>query len=284
MKIAAITMVYKDHWALSQWYRHYAKQLGAEHLFIIAHGQDDKIAGICPDANVMTIPRDDLNGFDRKRGEVMNGLHAGLSNVYDWVIRTDADELICNDPTIYPNFTDMFTDHADEDAIFALGFDLVQTDGDNDIFSLFESRRNAAFTGHYSKAFATKGMPLALHGVRVPRRRFDTFGFCLPRGIYLAHLKYANADALIQANIVRQNVARGHGKGLPGAAWSQADRDAADFLTDFAAKTKITWDDASAEAHAAIAAAPVKIEGRSVIRAKSVRFQTRTILPGWFAT
>lgn len=284
MKIAAITMVYQDHWALSEWYRHYADRIGAEHLFIFAHGQDDHIASLCPQANIMTIPRDDLSGFDRIRGEVMNGLLQGLSNLYDWVIRTDADELICTDPVIYPNFSDLFRDHDDQDALFALGFDLVEAETDTAIQpGVFQTRRHAAFTGHYSKAFATKGLPLALHGVRVPKRRLDNFQYCLPKGAYLAHLKYANAEALMDANIVRAQVANSGGKGLPGAAWSQADADAAKFLRDFEGKTPVSWQEARDEAYQAITADPVKLNGRRVIRSKSLRFQTQTLLPDWFA-
>jgi hypothetical protein len=284
MKIAAITMVYRDHWALSEWYRHYADRIGAEHLFIFAHGKDDHIASICPQANIMTIPRDDLSGFDRIRGEVMNGLHQGLSNLYDWVIRTDADELICTDPSVYPNFLDLFREHDDQDALFALGFDVVETETDAAIQpGVFKTRRHAGFTGHYSKTFATKGLPLALHGVRVPKRRLHSFEYCLPRGAYLAHLKYANAAALTEANIVRSQVANSGGKGLPGAAWSEADADAEKFLRDFASKAAVSWHDARDEAYHAITAEPVKLDGRRVIRSKSLRFQTRTILPDWFA-
>ena len=65
-------MVYCDHWALSQWYKHYARQLGVENLYIIAHGRDDRIDDICPGANVITIPREDLNRFGWSRGEVLN--------------------------------------------------------------------------------------------------------------------------------------------------------------------------------------------------------------------
>ena len=67
MKICAVTMVYRDHWALSQWYRHHARLLGVENLYVVAHGADPEIARLCPGASVITIPRDDLSSFDRTR-------------------------------------------------------------------------------------------------------------------------------------------------------------------------------------------------------------------------
>ena len=240
MKIAAITMVYQDHWALKEWVRHYGEQLGKDNLFIFAHGKDDIINRIADGANVITIPRDDLTGFDRKRGELMNGLHQGLSQVYDWIIRTDADELICTDPNIYPTLWEMFCANADAEALFALGFDLVET--------RFEPSMQLSFTGHYSKAFATKCLPLAMHGVRLPKRRLNQFDYRMPDGTYLAHLKYANMEALSKANTVRQSIASGSEAGLPGEAWRIAEADSDKFLSTFNAKPIVDWVQAVDEA------------------------------------
>ena len=63
MKICAITMVYRDYWALSQWYAHYGRLVGFDNLYVVAHGADPEIAQICPRASVITVPRDSLEGF-----------------------------------------------------------------------------------------------------------------------------------------------------------------------------------------------------------------------------
>jgi len=283
MKIAAITMVHKDHWALSEWYRHYGTRIGYANLFVIAHGRDDEIQRICPEASVISIPRDDLAGFDRKRGEMMNGLHQGLLQVYDWVIRTDADELICLDPAHWTDFASLFG-AVRVPVLFALGFDLVETPDDGPIGTLFETRRHAAFTGHYSKAFATcEALPLALHGVRVPPRRLTKLPHVIPEGVYLAHLKYANGQALTEMDALRAEIAGGDGKGLPGFAWKEAAADAEKFLTGFAAKRLVTWDEARREAFDALTRDPVRMEDRNVVKTRSERFGTRTVLPDWFA-
>ncbi|WP_407497038.1 glycosyltransferase family 2 protein [Pseudooceanicola sp. MF1-13] len=264
MKIAAITMVYKDYWALAQWVDHYGQLIGMENLFIFAHGKDDEVNRIANGASVITIPRDDLTAFDRTRGEVMNGLHHGLAQVYDWVIRTDADELIVTDPNIWTDFRTMFS--AQQNAIFALGFDMV---GDE-----------ASFTGHYSKAFATQGYPLAQHGLKLPDRKLSPEAYTLPDGVYLAHLKYADATALAAANAVRAEVANSSAKGLPGPAWKEANADADKFFRTFAAKKTVTWPDAVAEAKSL--AKPVIMERASVLKTKSFRTDTKALLPDWF--
>jgi len=264
MRIAAITMVYKDYWALAQWVVHYGQLIGMDNLYIFAHGKDDKVSRIAKDASVITIPRDDLTAFDRTRGEVMNGLHQGLAQVYDWVIRTDADELIVTDPNIWTDFRTMFS--AQSDAIFALGFDVVGAE--------------ASFTGHYSKAFATQGYPLAQHGLKLPTRKLNQAAYNLPEGVYLAHLKYANATALAEANAVRTEVASGTEKGLPGQAWKEADADARKFFRTFEAKQITNWSDATAEARSL--AEPTIMDRASVLKTRSFRTETRTQLPDWF--
>ena len=80
MKICAITMVYRDYWALDQWYRHYAKYLGAENLYVISHGMDPEIAKICPQASIINIPREQLKNFDSVRLRVINGIQSGLGD------------------------------------------------------------------------------------------------------------------------------------------------------------------------------------------------------------
>jgi hypothetical protein len=264
MKIAAITMVYKDYWALAQWVDHYGRLIGMDNLFIFAHGKDDKVGQIAKDASVITIPRDDLTAFDRTRAEVMNGLQQGLAQVYDWVIRTDADELIVTDPNIWADFQTMF--RSQRDAIFALGFDIVGS--------------QASFTGHYSKAFATQVYPLAQHGLTLPTQKLDQAAYNLPDGVYLAHLKYADAAALAEANAVRTEIANGTQKGLPGQAWKDADADARKFFRTFQAKHTIPWLDAVAEAKAL--AQPTIMERANVLKTRSFRTETRANLPEWF--
>ncbi|MBV2359156.1 glycosyltransferase family 2 protein [Thalassococcus sp. CAU 1522] len=283
MKVAAMTMVYRDYWALSQWYKHHGSQLGERNLFVVSHGHDSKISEICPQASIITVPRDDLNGFDRNRAEMLNAFHAGLLQSYNWVMRTDADELICWDPARYNGLVDVFEKNTDWPVLTALGFDLVHMDGDKSGDAL-ASHRNAAFSGHYSKSFASRRpVSFVLHGTKVAPKRLETFPFRMAPGVYLAHLKYADTSALDAATRVRKAVANGPGKGLPGPGWSRADEDAVKFFATFVKKDVVDWAEAERRAYAALSSKPARDERWNLVKARALKFDFRTELPSWFA-
>lgn len=278
-------MVYRDHWALGQWYRHYAGHLGAENLFVVAHGADPTLAQICPKASIITIPRERFDGFDAVRGQVLNGIQKGLSEIYDWVIRTDADELICLDPERHGGFADLLGQQ-DGDAVFALGLNVAERDGDATLpadASVFSARKTAILSGHYSKAWAVRrGLPLVRHGVAMRKRLLPDAPFSLPPGTYLAHLKFANRSALEDANRHRREVANSQGRGLPGNAWKKPVLEARKFYRNLDALRHRDWPEAEAEARAEIIADPVRDESKGILRARNIRFGFRTTLPDWF--
>lgn len=284
MKLCAITMVYRDYWALEQWYLHYSGMVGAQNLYVVAHGSDPRFGEICPGANIITIPREDLTGFDRVRGRMLNSFQNGLGEMYDWVIRTDADELICVDPAHGPTVQDLLARQSVQ-AVFALGFNVVELPGDPALGegSAFAARKHAVFSGHYSKAIAVQSsISLMRHGVQVRPRRVEKFPFVMPEGLYLAHLKFANRTALADANSHRMEVARLPGKGLPGPAWENADDDAAEFFARVEAMPFKPWEEARARAYAKLASEPVRDADDLLIRARTLRFKYRTRLPDWF--
>mgnify|MGYP003625054728 FL=1 len=287
MKICAITMVYKDYWALSQWYTHYGRLVGFDNLYVVAHGRDALVAQMCPRASVITIPRERLNGFDRNRGQMLNSFADGLGLSYDWVVRTDADELICFDPAVYRSFKDIF-EASSSTALFGLGLNVAETVADNvlkDGDMALGHRSKAVFTGHYSKAWASKrGTALWRHGMWAGPRKLGAAVFDLPKGVYLVHLKYANLDALEIANHHRKEVGNAEGRGLPGAAWKEADKDASRFYANFAKYGEKAWLRARDEAYTAIVAEPIRDDKENVLRSRSTIFKYKVTLPDWFKT
>lgn len=278
-------MTYKDHWALSQWFRHYSRLLGPENLYVVSHGADPRIQEICPGASVLTIPRDRLQGFDHWRGRMLNGFQQGLLEIYDWVIRSDADELICLDPARWGSLADMLADQP-APAVFALGFNLFdfsQTTANAVEQPVFAKTRDAVFTGHYSKAWAVR-RPIGLrrHGIQLRPARLAQFPFAMPRGVYLAHLKYADVAALSAMSEVRQEVGNSEGPGTPGKAWKQAAKEAVEKREEAEALPQLPWDEAEKTAWRSLQS-PVRDEASSVLRCKSLRFQFRTTLPSWFS-
>ncbi len=285
MKICALTMVYRDYWALSRWYAHHGAELGPQNLFVVAHGADPRIAQICPGASILTIPRERFDNFDKVRAGLLNGLHTGLAQIYDWVIRTDADELICYDPARHASLPAALAAQ-DAPVVTALGFDLVEQPGDAPLLDgpVLAQRRHLAFSGHYSKAVAARRpIDFLLHGVKVAPRRLESFPFHMAPGLYLAHLKYAHADALRDATSVRMQVGNAEGQGLPGAGWARADEDAAKFHATFAEKEPLPWETAEARAFATLSVKPARLERGSIVKTRALKLSWRTTLPDRFA-
>lgn len=287
MKICAITMVYRDYWALAQWYRHYGGHLGPRNLYVISHGHDPEIAKICPEASIITIPRDELANFDRVRMRLMNGIQSGLGNLYDWVIQTDADELVCFNPAKYASFTELF-ESTKAPALFALGLNLAEVEGDaalKDGESALATRNIACITGNYSKAWAVrKALPLRWHGVFCGYRKTEDFPFEMPDDVFFVHLKHANSEALKDTNAVRQSVADSVGEDWNVNGWANPDFHAQRFFRKLAAAQALPWDEAIALGYAQIRDQPVRDPKRGIVKPPFINYVCRTTLPDWFRT
>ena len=287
MKICAITMVYQDYWALAQWYRHYGEHLGPENLYVISHGIDPEIAKICPQASIINIPRDDLRHFDRVRLRVINDIQSGLGNLYDWVIQTDADELVCFNPTTYGSFPELF-ETTKAPALFALGLNLAEVEGDAPLQpddKALAHRNVACITGNYSKAWAVrKSLPLRWHGVFCGYRKTEDFPFEMPDDVFFVHLKHANSEALKNTNAVRQSVADTVGEDWNVNGWANPDFHAKRFFRKMAAAKELPWDEAVAEGYAQIRDNPVRDPKRGIVKPPFINYVCRTILPDWFRT
>lgn len=285
MKICAITMVYRDHWALAQWYAHYGAMLGAENLYIVAHGPDPEVERICPEASVITIAREKLRRFENRRNRFLNGLQQALEQIYDWVIRTDVDELICLDPELHGSMADMLAKQGKARAVFALGLDLFERRNDAPFSNgenVFTLRREARPYGHYSKAFAVRGgTELVWHGVRVPAEELETFPHVLPDGVYLVHLKYANTAALQEADAHRVVMA----EDCPDVAnnWHRAPLKSKRYLRNCRALPRVGWAEAVTEARRTCRENVKRDAARNIVRTRMLHFEYATRLPDWFA-
>ena len=287
MKICALTMVYRDYWALAQWYRHFGEHLGHRNLYVISHGHDPEIANICPEASIITIPRGELVNFDRVRMRVVNDIQSALCNLYDWVIQTDADELVCFNPATYGSFTEMF-ETTRAPALFGLGLNLAEVAGDPTLKPddrVFAHRNVACVTGNYSKAWAVRrAMPLRWHGVFCGYRKTEDFRFEMPDDVFFVHLKHANSEALKDANAVRQSVADSVGENWGVNGWSKPDYHAQRFFRKMAAVQELPWDDAVAMGYSKIRDNPVRDPKRGIVKPPFINYVCRTVLPDWFRT
>ena len=285
MKICAITMVYRDYWALAQWYRHYGGHLGPRNLYVISHGHDPEIATICPEASIITIPRDELKHFDRVRLRVINSIQAGLNNLYDWVIQTDADELVCLNPDTYSSFPAFF-EQTSAPAIFGLGLNLAEVEGDSPLLpsaNVMAHRNIACVTGNYSKAWAVRqDIPLRFHGVFCGYKKTEDFPYEMPDDVFFVHIKHANSDALKTTNAVRKSVADTVGEDWNVNGWANPDRHAKRFFRKLAAAEELPWQQAIALGYEQIRDNPVRDAKRGLVKPPFINYVCRTILPDWF--
>ena len=287
MKACAITMMYRDYWALAQWIRHYSKQVGIENLYVVAHGPDPKVNKIAAGANIWTIPRDSLEGFDRRRNKMLNQFQSGLLQFYDWVIRTDTDELICVDPDLHGSMG-RFLGQTTDDAVFAIGLNVFEQADEQELpdgVSVFDCRDSAVITGNYSKAWAVKAdAPLMRHGVKLTNETKKPYSYSFPLGVYLAHLKFASIAALADGNVTRKAVARSGAPGVPGWGWKRADAHTRRFFEKAETLDFTPWSDAVALAHETITSDMKYDESDGVIRSPGIPFLAKTKLPKWFKT
>ncbi|APX13445.1 glycosyltransferase family 2 protein [Tateyamaria omphalii] len=278
-------MVYRDYFALTQWVRHYSNQLGIENLFIVAHGHDPKVNEIAAGANIWTIPRDNLEKFDRRRNWMLNKFQSGLLKFYDWVIRTDTDELICVDPDKHDNLKDLLAKQSD-DAVFAIGLDLFEDLDDSEIVQeqpVFNQRKSVIITGNYSKAWAVKSaIPLMRHGVAIAQDGERTHSYVFPDGVYLVHIKFASMQELVDVNETRMQLGRAELPGMPGLGWQKANNHARRFFEKAESLEVTPWDEAVKHAYDVILSDMKFSENDGVIRSPGIPHIARTTLPDWF--
>ena len=119
LKVAAVTMAFNEPVFLPIWARHYGRQVGAEHCYVVDHGSTDPI-GLPPGINLLRIPRSPHD--DAKRADFIATFIAALLNYYDWVIHTDVDEIVLADPALHADLP-AFCATLTADCINAVGLD-----------------------------------------------------------------------------------------------------------------------------------------------------------------
>ena len=285
MKVCAITMVYQDYWALAQWVGHYANELGIQNLYIVSHGHDDEVRQIAKGANVWTIPRESLDAFDKRRNKMLNQFQSGLLQFYDWVIRTDADELVCVNPNMHGSITDLLS-CTSQDSVFSIGLNVYEQAEEHEMpesTSVFDCRTAAVVTGNYSKAWAVRSdTALMRHGVRLVGDDNTQHTYAFPKDVFMCHLKFANVSELAEVNKTRKEIARSGEPGVPGWGWRRADAHTMKFFEMAETMPFMEWSDAMNLAYEKIPTNMKYNENDCVIRSPGIPFLAKTKLPPWF--
>lgn len=97
--LAVVTMAYNETVLLPIWLRHYERQVGLEHCYIIDHGSDDASTKNIR-ANIIRLPRTPMD--EDARAAAVRDFCSALFLGYNRVLYTDADELVVPDPNVSP--------------------------------------------------------------------------------------------------------------------------------------------------------------------------------------
>jgi hypothetical protein len=212
MKVAAVTMAYNEPHFLPIWARYYSSQIGAEHCYVVDHGSDDGSTKALRGVNVVRIPRSAMN--DGQCAKFISTFCASLLEWYDYLIRSDADEIVVADPAHFSSLTDYCT-KSQEEVVTAIGFNILHTDNEaplNFKKKLLNQRKWMYFLSSMCKPVLTR-RPLTwspgFHRAEGVRTKYED--------LYLFHLRYIDQDAGLQ----RLARTRSQPWDEPDAAWWQ---------------------------------------------------------------
>lgn len=185
-RVAALTMVRDEAALLPIWCRHYLRQVGAGNLYVMDHGSRDGGTQGIP-ARVIPVP-DSVLDEDRRVAIVAEAV-GELLRTHDWVIHSDADELMLADPRHFPALAD-YAAAEPSSVARAIGLDLHHIPGEEPPLDpaapLGTQRRWVRFAASMCKP--------AL--VREPVRWTPGFHASEPPGrfgaLYCVHLRYAD--------------------------------------------------------------------------------------------
>ncbi|WP_299984084.1 glycosyltransferase family 2 protein [uncultured Ruegeria sp.] len=190
MKIAALTMAYRDYEMLDRWCKYYGDQLGRENVFVVSHGHDPKHLEITQGCNLITIPREPVDHFDPWRFEMLYQFAQFLHASYDWVIRTDTDEFIVVDRSV--GSLRQMLDQQSKPFVFALGIEVFQDEAEAELTAspITAQRKYGLLWSSYSKTFATmSGWKTEFHGVHFDWEGGQRPRVNMPQGVYLLHMR-----------------------------------------------------------------------------------------------
>ena len=188
MRVAALTMIYNEPVWARVWVRHYSRQVGAAHCYVLDHGSDDGSA----EGLGIAVERLGRSALDEDaRAALVSERVRELLRRYDAVVHTDADELLVADPVSYADLRE-YAGVAPEVAT-AVGLDLQhlpeEEAGWDGALAVGAQRRWVRFSGAMCKpALVRRGVEWApgFHSCDAARE---------VGAMWLVHLRYADVGA-----------------------------------------------------------------------------------------
>jgi hypothetical protein len=177
-------MAYNEPELLPLWLRHYGRELGIEHCYVVDHGSEDGSTAELGGANLLRLPRSPQD--DTRRAQFISRLCGALLGYYDAVLYTDVDELAVAEPGLR-----VFAAGC-APVSTAIGLNVIQTLDEAAIdpnYSIWSQRRYAAFSSALCKPVLIRrevSWAPGFHSVADAEPLFE--------GLYLFHLRYCDRD------------------------------------------------------------------------------------------
>lgn len=184
-------MVYDEPDFLPIWVRHYSAQVGSRNCYVIDHGTDDgsTAADFLGDVNIVRIPRSAHD--DDRRARFLSGFCSSLLEWYDFVLHSDADEIVVADPAKHESLT-AYCESCKHDVVTAIGFNILHTSDDLPIdpaTKVLEQRKWICFSAAMCKPALTRRPVVWYAGFHRAADVEPTFD-----GLYLFHLRFLDRD------------------------------------------------------------------------------------------
>ena len=160
---------------------------------------------IAAGSTVIALPREDNERFENRRNTLLGNLQVGLAQYFDVVLKVDTDELLFHDPALFSGFHEVF-ERNPADGYFALGFEVYQREGDAALTDapIASQRGTGVISFSECKGVgANDKARVVFHGLlpNEPRALHEgRLSVTMPRGLYLAHTKFADFLELARAN------------------------------------------------------------------------------------
>ena len=199
--LAVVTMVYNEPDFLPIWMRHYGREAGPEHCYIVDHGSDDGSTDALGRFNRLRVPRSPMD--EVKRSGFISEFCSALLKWYDFVIYCDVDEFLVADPARFTSLRDLCA-KTDADVVTAFGFNIVHWLHHEPSLNLnkpiLPQRRWLHPTSSMAKPLLTR-RPIVWPG------GFHSWdGLAVFDGLFNFHLAYADLDLAWRRQAKRRSV------------------------------------------------------------------------------
>lgn len=161
--IAVLSTVRNDTFFTRRWIDYYARQFGAQSLYLILDGHDqvrpDPLTGI----NVVSMPYvgNQVITAEKRRARRTSDVAAALFHSYDIVIAVDIDEFIVLDPQVGASLAEYLSAMSMSVSVSGLGLDVIQNIATEQAIDparpMLDQRHYAHLSARYTKpAIATR--------------------------------------------------------------------------------------------------------------------------------